>query len=57
MTTAWIKIPKPTGRPWVKIPGNGKQLFDDETVLFDDMMVFFDGGDGISWVKVPKPIS
>lgn len=52
---AWTTVAKPTGTPYTAVSPQGKEMFDDPNVLYDDSTIFFDGVNTTAWGNILKP--
>ncbi len=55
MTNAYTFIPKPTGTPYQNVNPQGKEQYDQSTIIYDDPNTFYDGVDAFAWTDVAKP--
>ena len=64
--TTWNNIAKPTGTAYTNVNPVGKQQYDQSSIEYDDVNVFYDGVNqslwnnitkpsGTSWTNIPKP--
>lgn len=52
---SWISIAKPTGSNWTRVNPQGREQYDDSSVMYSDSNVFYDGVDTSAWTDVAKP--
>ncbi len=54
----YTNIPKPTGSDYTRATFQGKRIWDDAGVFYDDPDVFWDGNSvAISYTKIAKPLN
>lgn len=53
--TAYTNIPKPTDSNYIGVYTQGKQNYDDPTISFDDIAVFYDSTNYSAYTTVNKP--
>lgn len=54
MTTIWTPITKVVGTPWTKIDVSSKYIYDEPSLIYDNLSVQYDGA-GNSWTNISKP--
>lgn len=52
---SWTNIPKPTSSTWTTVSFQGKQLYDDPNIEYDDDEVYDDTVNQTAWTDVAKP--
>jgi hypothetical protein len=52
---SWTSVPKPTGSNYTYVNFEGKQTYDDPTLIYDDPSVFYDSYNPSAWTEVAKP--
>lgn len=54
---SWINVAKPTGRPYTNVNVQGKEQYDQASIMYDDPNVFYDGVNQAAWTNILKPVS
>lgn len=52
---SWINVNKPTGPTYTNVNPQGKEQYDQATILYDDSSIFYDGANPNQWTDVNKP--
>lgn len=53
---AWTNINKPIGPTWTNENPQGKEQYNESTIMYDDSSVFYDGVNPNQWSDVSKPV-
>jgi hypothetical protein len=53
---AWTNVSKPGAQTYINVNTQGKEQYDQSTILYDDPSIFYDGSDPNQWTMVPKPV-
>lgn len=51
----WTTVPKPTTPTWTNTNPQGKEQYDQPSIAYDDVNVFYDGINQSQWTDVAKP--
>lgn len=54
---AWSNVAKPTGPTYTLVNPQGKEIYDQPDLTYDDADVFYDGINEAMWTSVAKPTS
>lgn len=52
---AYTLVPKPTGRNYTNPNQQGKEQYDQTSVVYDDTNTFYDGVNTTQYTKLAKP--
>lgn len=52
---AWTNVAKPTSTTYTQIIPQGKQIYDDPNLTYDDASAFYDSVNQLQWTNVAKP--
>lgn len=55
MTDPYTYTAKPTGRPYSFSNPQGREQYDQASIIYDDANVFYDGIDESAYTSVAKP--
>lgn len=55
MSEPYTYVPKPTGAPYTLVNPAGKQMYDEESISYDDSSTYYDGVNPTAYTYVPKP--
>ena len=53
--SAWTNVPKPTGTPYTNVNPQGKEQYDQASLIYDDPNTFYDGINMAAWTNIAKP--
>lgn len=51
----WTTIAKPGPQAYTNLNPQGKEQYDQASILYDDPNVFYDGVNQMEWTDVAKP--
>ncbi len=54
--TTYININKPSGTGYTNINGQGREQYDQASIMYDDPNVFYDGINESMYTNVTKPV-
>lgn len=54
--TTYINVNKPSGTLYTNTNGQGREQYDQASVMYDDPNVFYDGTNPMMYTNVAKPI-
>lgn len=52
---AYTRILKPTGTPYLNVNTQGKEQYDQSTILYDQSTVLYDSVNNAAYTQVAKP--
>lgn len=55
MPDAYTYIPKPTSSTYTFINFQGKEMYDQSEIIYDDPNTFYDGSNPNAYTYIPKP--
>lgn len=53
----WNNIPKPTGTNYTNDNPQGREQYDQSSIMYDDPNIFYDGVNQSQWTDINKPIT
>lgn len=51
----WTNVPKPTGANYTKVTFQGKEFYDDASIIYDSPTTYYDSANLTAWTDVAKP--
>lgn len=54
-TLGWTMVAKPSAQTWTNSNPQGKEQYDQVSILYDDSSVFYDGINQSQWTDISKP--
>ena len=57
MPITYTNVPKPTGPAYTNLNAQGKEQYDQSSILYDDPNIFYDGVNQSQYTNVAKPAS
>lgn len=52
---AWINVSKPGAQSYTNLNPQGREQYDQASIEYDDINVFYDGTNPSQWTDVSKP--
>lgn len=55
-TSNWTNVGKPSGTMYINVNPQGKEQYDQSSILYDDVGTYYDGVNSTQWSDVSKPV-